>query len=183
MITQLQSLNPPLTRMLPLHVCSTSSRFNNASGIVIMEANNAIGGASWPLGNLAVYIPIHMPSRFTVSRFMVCSANTTGNVDVGLYDQSGNRLISTGTVAKNSATLMYFGVTDRSFSAGHYYLGLVCSTGGSIYRVAFDDQYEARMCGLLQEALGSTVLPATMTPVSFTSVACWCFGFTQSDSL
>lgn len=184
MITELFTNTPPLVLPLPLHICSIG-RFNNAGPVGTFTSGSAsFGATTWDTNNLAVYIPIHIPSRFTIARFMVPSGNNSGNVDVGIYNASGALLLSTGTVAKNSTSNMYFGVTDRSFPAGHYYLALVCSTtAGSVFQLPAPNQYVVRMCGWLQEALGSTVLPATMTPVSYTSAKMWMFGFTQSDTL
>lgn len=127
-----------------------------------------------------------MPAPFTVARFMVANNNNTGNADIGLYDSAGTRLLSTGTVAKNGAAgaVQFFDVADQVFPAGHYYLALVVSTtSGAVFATDAQTQYNARAAGILQEALGSTVLPATMTPVSYTSNVIFLYGFTQSGSL
>lgn len=112
-------------------------------------------------------------------------SNLTGTIDVGLYDSNGNLLFSLGSTARASASaVQYIAATDRSFPPGKYYLGMVASsTTGTYSALAFANQYEARACGALQEALGSSVLPATMTPASYGQIQCFYFGFTQSDTL
>lgn len=176
-------------KILPLHVLSIGS-FNNLPDMARFDdAGGVYTLAAWPTNNLALYFPVHLPAAFTVARFLVANGtNTTGNVDVGLYDFQGNRLLSTGTTARSGASaVQYVGVTDTAFPAGHYYLALVGSsttgTYGCLSVTVGNAAAEARMCGALQEALGSTVLPATMTPAAYTSANWYYFGFTQSDSL
>ena len=169
----------------PLYITSTG-RFAVAGLVQRFLTAGAIATITWPTNNLAVYAPIVLPIRFTVARFLVSNGNNlTGNVDVGLYNQAGTRLLSTGSTARSGSTInQYIGITDQSFPPGTYYLALVgSSTTGSYGAVQLNNQYEARMCGWLQEALGATSLPATMTPVSFTGSNAFCFGFSQSDTL
>jgi hypothetical protein len=174
-----------ISRPLPLHITSTGPYGN--IGAMSNAANSfAFGASNWPANNRAVYCPVHLPSRFTIARFMLANGTSvSGNFDMGIYDDAGTRLLSTGAVAQSGTNVVqYAGVTDQSFPAGHYYLALVLSsTGGETRRVVISDQYQGRVCGLLQEALGSTVLPTTMTGVSFTNTLVPCFGFTQSDTL
>lgn len=165
-----------------LHVCSVG-RYNSLAEMIAFTNAVNFGGLGWPANNLAIYTPLNIPERFIVGRFVSVNGNATGNVDLGLYSAAGTRLLSTGTTARASG-VQYIGVTDQSFPPGHYYIGMVLSsTGGSVFRTTVNSQYEARMCGMLQESLGSTVLPATMTPASYAQTDIYCYGFTQSDSL
>lgn len=170
----------------PLHITSTG-RYAIAGLLQsLVTGTPALNSATWPTNNLAVYAPIAVPHRFTVGRFLwVNGANLTGSADVGLYSATGSRLMSTGATARAGATaVQYVGVTDQSFPPGHYYLALVgASTTGSYLAAQLANQYEVRMSGWLQEVLGSTTLPTTMTPVSFTGANAFGFGFTQSDTL
>jgi len=184
-LTELYSTTPNIHQILPLHVC-TLGRFNNIAQAAQFTSGAAFQSSGWPANNRAIYTPMHMPASFTVARFMITNNNTTGNADIGLYNSGRTRLLSTGTVAKNgtAGTVQYFGVTDQRFPAGHYYLAMVVSTtSGAVFKANMDDEYTARMCGMLQEALGSTVLPTTMTPVAYSSNLIFLYGFTQSDSL
>jgi len=176
-------------RVLPLHILSIGA-YNNLYDMAKIDAPNALyATAAWPSNNLAIYMPLHLRAPFTIARFMVANgSNTTGNVDVGLYSLEGARLLSTGTTLRaGGSAVQYIGVADTRFPAGHYYLGLVGSSTTGTYGVlqvnAAPAPFEARMCGALQEALGSTVLPVAMTPVAYTSANWYFFGFTQSDAL
>lgn len=169
----------------PIHVCSIG-RYNGLPWTVADLGTGGVGTTGWPANNLAIYIPISIPIPFVVARFMVANgSNITGNVDVGIYSAAGTLLLSTGTTARaNASAVQYIGVTDTVFQAGHYYLALVASsTTGTFLRVSFSSATRAIFGGPLQEALGSTVLPATMTPASYAQTDVFQFGFTQSDSL
>ena len=171
---------------LPLRI-SSIGRFNNVPQMIVFDGSPEFTASqAWPAVNRAHYMPVTLPSRFTVARFVVAVGTTAGgNIDVGLYDSAGNRLLSTGTVARGSvSTIQYLDVTDQSFPAGKYYLALVCSsTGVGFTRVQVDNTDNFKAVGLLQEDLGSTVLPATMTPVAFSTDTAFWFGFTQSATL
>ncbi len=171
-------------RPLPLHITNTG-RFTNVGAMGAFFTNAGTAAVAWPANNRALYSPISLPSNFTVARLMIASGNATGNVDVGLYDVNGNLLVSTGTVARSgSSVVQYYDVTDESFPPGDYYLALVVSTtSGTVIASSPQDTPLLQGCGLLEEDLGSTVLPATMTPVRYTATRGWLFGFTQSATL
>jgi hypothetical protein len=181
LVSNLRLLDPG-----PLHITSTG-RFANAGLLqAIVAGTPAMATVAWPSNNLAIYAPVAIPFRFNIARFLVANgSNLTGTVDVGIYSEAGLLLMGTGNQARAGATaIQYYGVTDRGFPPGRYYLALVASsTTGSYGAVQLANQYEARMAGYLQEALGATTLPASMTPVSFTGSNAFGFGFTQSDTL
>lgn len=169
----------------PIHVCSLG-RYNSLPWGVTLLGTGGISAAAWPVNNLAVYTPISMPVAFTIARFMVANgSNTTGNVDVGIYDFAGNRLLSTGSTARTSASaVQYLGVSDTVFQAGQYYLALVgSSTTGTYMQSTLSSALRARLLGVLEEQLGATTLPSTMTPVVYARTSVFQYGFTQSDSL
>lgn len=168
---------------LPLHI-TTVGRFTAVRPMLNFGLTPQFANGGWTANNRAIYMPVTIPQRFTVARFCSPNGNPAGNSDMGLYDWMGTRLLSTGTVARAGTNVVqYFGVTDQSFSAGRYYIALVLSTtSGSIYAAVADQQSYMQIAGVLQEDLGSTVLPVTMTPAIYASTVAWCFGFTQSDS-
>jgi hypothetical protein len=148
--------------------------------------DGGISSAAWPANNLAVYVPVSIPVPFIVARFMVPNgSNITGNVDVGIYSAAGALLLSTGSTARaNASAVQYIDVTNQVFQAGTYYLALVgSSTTGTYLRAPISIATRARMVGVLEEQLGATALPSTMTPVAYTRTSVFQFGFTQSDSV
>lgn len=147
--------------------------------------NPGFSSGGWPANNRAEYYPITLPAGFTVSRFMVTNGNATGNIDIGLYDASGSRLLSTGTQSRTgSSVVQYYTVTAQAFPPGNYYLALVVSsTSGNVFAAVGSSAINTQCCGVLQEALGGTTLPTSMTPARVASPNGWHFGFTQSATL
>lgn len=118
----------------------------------------------WGTANRAVYIPIGVKVRVTVVSLGFANGTTaTGNIDIGLYDAAGVRLVSSGSTAKgtgNEITVM--DVTDTTIGPGLYYLALNndTTTDTFIGTTADTPPYPASR-GLLVEALGAVTLPAT----------------------
>lgn len=175
-------------RPLPLHV-TTMGRFSSMSHAILFGTTIGFSGGGWTANNRAVYVPLTMPRRFTVARFFNPNAtnSTVGNVDFGLYDASGSRLVSTGTTSRagnTNNTMQYVAISPVSFPPGKYYLAVVfSSTSAQVFAAVAGNLNYLRAAGVLQEDLGSTVLPATMTPAAYASTVAWCFGFSQSATL
>ena len=172
---------------MQLHILA-NGRYGDFPNIAGYDQIFGRSAEAWPANNQAIYCPVTLPAAFKVSRFFVHNGNTTGNVDVGLYSGSGVRLLSTGSTARaTGGDLQYISVTAQSFPAGFYYIAMVLSTtAGTVFAIipqSTASGYLPQACGFLQEALGATTLPATMTPVRSTSPNGWNFGFTQSATL
>jgi hypothetical protein len=172
-------------RPLPLHIC-TVGRFNSIAAMALNVVG--VGGqaaTAWPANNRAIYTPFDLPIPFTIARFMIANGTSSGNRDIGIYDSNFSRLLSTGSTASSGTNaVQYIGVADQVFAAGRYYLGLVCSTTvATVNAVSLSTAALARACGLLEEDLGATTLPAIATPVAYTGTVAFRYGFSQSDSL
>jgi hypothetical protein len=169
--------------VLPFRI-SSLGRFSGAHMIGPFDGTVASSTAVWPAANRALYMPIYLPVPFKVARFWVQNgSNTTGNIDVGLLDANGNKLISTGSTARSGATTtQYIGVTDASFGAGTYYLALVMdNTTGSVTRLAAGSLSELQIGGMFQES-SAFALPGTATFAQIASNYAPYFGFSQSDT-
>ena len=167
-----------------LHIGTWS--YNSNYLWMAFHVSAALVSAAWPSNNRALYVPIYVPTRFTVARFLVLNgSNATGNVDVGLYSNTGSKLMSTGSTARSGTSVaQYIGVTDQSFSPGAYYLALVgSSTTGQYMRTVSTSVYDTQVAGYLFEDLGATTLPSSMTPSAYTVANAYHWGFTQSDTL
>jgi len=167
--------------LMPLHVLNVG-RF----GLTIpMYAQNNLGGKTWPTANRALYWPVHIPSPFLAARAFHCQAgNNTGNVDIGIYDINGNRLVSTGSTARGSTNVaQYIDITDTWLSPGDYYWAMVgSSTSGQTNGVSASAPL-LRADGCLKEDLGATTLPSSMNPATFADADVIFMGFTQSATL
>lgn len=168
--------------LLPLHV----SNLGKFGTILAMYAGQNASGFAWPANNRAMYFPIHLPAPFLVARgYLVNDGNNTGNVDIGVYTVGGTRLVSSGSTARGTGNaIQYIDLTDTWLSPGDYYWALVgSSTSGSYTGLVTASVAVARAEGVLQEDLGGTTLPSTMSPAAFTGSTFALFGFTQSSTL
>lgn len=160
--------------MIPNHVIA-SGRYSVLAGHYAWDAPT-LSALGWPAANRALYVPIIMPEAFTIARFFSSNNSVTGNDDVGIYDESGTKLLSTGSQARTAA-LDYYDVADTTFAAGRYYLAESHNNTGQHFRVAYPI-ITLRALGVLQEA--AFPLPTTMTPAAIATAYFPFFGFTQS---
>lgn len=85
----------------------------------------------------ALYIPVVFPEAVTAVKMWYVTGGTTNNaanIDLGVYDTSGTRLVSTGSTAynqNNNSTFTVIDIADTVLPAGLYYLALVCSSTNS----------------------------------------------------
>ena len=84
-------------------------------------------GAVWGTANLGVFIPFAVDQQIIVTQIHLEVTTTGGNVDVGIYDEAGNRLVSNGAVATAAAGVQTFNITDTTLVPGRYYVGISCS--------------------------------------------------------
>lgn len=90
--------------------------------------------AGWGTANQALFIPFAMPSDETAKRMGYMKGDTiTGNVDVGIYDSSGNRLVSSGStaVSANANEVQMFNISDTALVAGLYFMAIVFDSAAS----------------------------------------------------
>jgi hypothetical protein len=122
---------------------------------------------AWPSANLAIFIPVRLAFTATVYKITIGAGTTaTGNFDVGIYDSSGNKLVSSGATAKGTNTEHVLDITDTQIGPGVYYLAL--SADGTINFVCTAVVAQtARLMGVLQMATAYT-LPNTATFAAFT---------------
>lgn len=168
--------------VLPFRI-SSLGRFSGQHMIQAFDTTVASSTAVWPSANRAFYMPVYLPSPFTVARFWVQNgSNATGNCDVGLYSEAGDKLVSTGSTARAGATqAQYIGVTDARFGPGTYYLALALdTTAGSVGRLAGTIP-TMRLGGIFQQDT-AFALPSSMTPAALSTAYAPHFGFSQSDT-
>lgn len=130
----------------------------------------SIAGATYPLANLIIYVPLRMPEAFTVKRVVAFNVTANGNRNIGLYSSAGSKLWEIGSTGMTGANQTQFTDVspDQSHAAGLYYLAIQHSntTGNYIRSGAVAYQFAAR--GVLEEAAGSFALPSTATWTTMT---------------
>ena len=90
---------------------------------------------------------------------------------MGIYNEGGNLLEDTGVVARSGASVIQMpSITAFTLGRGRYWLGLAYSstsgTGGYGWNAPTCGADSAKWLAIGEEALGSTQVPATMTPVA-----------------
>ena len=130
-----------------------------------MPSVTSITTLTWPTANRAFYVPLPVRSRVIVRQLWLASQSTgTGNVDIGIYNPWGTRLVSAGSTAKvASITEQVFNVTDTTIGPGLYYWALSCSNATDTFGGLSFPAPVVAAYGVLSEVLGSVTLPATAT--------------------
>ena len=126
--------------------------------------HGTVANAVWPAANLAIYIPFRVSAPVLVTQMFTTNGSTVaGNVDIGIYDVAGTRLVSSGATAQSgTSALQAYDITDTLLAPGQFYLACSLSDGtATIARVATSAQF-LRAFGCAQEA-SAHPLPATAT--------------------
>lgn len=122
--------------------------------------------ATWPTANKAFYIPFYVAGRsFTVRRIaFVNGATASGNVDVGVYDAAGNRLVSMGSTAQSGTSqAQWLNVADTTLAPDrlYYMAAAMNNTTGTSTRWA-PTLEDVRTAGVFVET-SAFALPSTAT--------------------
>jgi hypothetical protein len=131
----------------------------------------AIGPTSavWPTANLAIYMPFYLERPALAQKMAVQVAIQSGNCDVGIYDEKGNRLVSMGSTAVAVAGLQVFDIADTWLKPGTYFMAMcVDNITASFWRISTTSNALGRMFGLQQQAVGAVTLP---NPATFAAYA------------
>ena len=81
------------------------------------------GPTAWPTANKAYFVPVSIQNSFTIRKMLVLNGTVSGNIDVGIYDRGGARIVSMGSTAQAGANVVQeFDITDTLLQPGLYYL-------------------------------------------------------------
>jgi len=136
---------------------------NLTSGWMSYQAQPSSTGSAWGTQYRAIYVPIRVTAACVVLKLGYLSAATgTGDMDLGLYNSAGARLVSTGTITKdNSSAVVGVDITDTTISPGLYYLALNNASTTDTYCATALSAPIPCAYGVLVEELASVTLPAT----------------------
>lgn len=137
-------------------------------GVELVGLSIALDSAGvWAVANQAVYVPISVNTPITVKKMAwLNGAISSGNIDVGIYDAAGTRLVSSGSTAQGTISVVQeVDITDTLLIRGRYYFALAMDNiTGTVARGAPVIAACSGM-GVLAEA-SAFVLPATATFVA-----------------
>ena len=135
-----------------------------AYGSVNLSMLGSFAAAAWPSANLIIYSPVRIKSRVVARKMWFQSAATgTDNIDIGIYDRGGTRIVSSGAVAKGAvAQEQVVDITDTTIGPGLYYIGFTSTTTTNQFSRSLPTVPNMAAQGARTEA-GAGTLPATAT--------------------
>lgn len=120
----------------------------------------------WFSANMALFVPFHVYRVTKVVKMFVCHGSVvSGNVDVGIYDPKGKRIVSSGSTAQSGTTAaVEYDITDTVLPPGLYYMALAIDniTARVISSTNVLAAVELPMAGVYEVA-SSFPLPASVT--------------------
>lgn len=147
------------------------STYSEESIGVLLSGMNIGSQASlvWPSANLAIFVPFTVYEPITIVKMSIINGTAvSGNVDVGIYDGGGAKLVSSGSTAQaGTSVIQTFDITDTLLKPGLYYLALAISnTTGTVESSGTLVAIDAEIIGVMQMA-SAFALPATATFAAF----------------
>ena len=146
------------TTITPVSLCSIGGALASESITINLTA------VIWT-ANLAYYYPFILYEYETVYKVWWENAGAiSGNVDAGVYNERGERLVSTGGVAQSGASsIQISNVTDTPLAPGCYYFAFVIdNTTARIRMTDAPSPRVLRAAGVRSQA-SAYPLPATAT--------------------
>lgn len=133
-------------------------------GEAISSVSQSLTAAAWSAANRAYYVPFSVFSPLTVVKMFVVNGGTaSGNIDVGIYDAGGARLVSSGSTAQaGTSAVQEFNVTDTILNPGLYYLACAMDNTTGTVEVWNPSAGIMRAFGVCEQA-SAFALPATAT--------------------
>lgn len=122
--------------------------------------------------NVAHFFPFWLEVEAIAKKMAVLTgATANGNVDVGIYDEEFNYLISSGATAQGSTnTVQELDITDTTLPPGNYWMALSLSSAtGTVFRLTAADEVAISQTPCLTQATAHPLPTSTATPVKSTS--------------
>lgn len=92
---------------------------------------------AWTTANLAVYQAVIVQEVVTITHMAVFVVTAAGNIDVGIYTESGTKLVSSGSTAvAGTSAIQSFDVTDTTLNKGLYWIACACSSTSAVLRAS-----------------------------------------------
>jgi hypothetical protein len=142
----------------------TSAGGTDSLGPMLNAMGIALAAAAYPETNRAMFVPVSVQAPLTVVKlFTLNGATASGNVDVGIYDAGGVRLVSSGSTAQaGTSVIQEFNITDTLLLPGLYYLAIAADNTTGTFEVWSANAAILRSLGILMQ-LTAFPLPATAT--------------------
>lgn len=136
----------------------------SAAATQSMAAGSFTAAAVWPAANRAIYIPFRVETTVTAYQMAVEVGTQSGNLDIGIYDELGNRLVSSGSTAVAAAGIQAVNITDTVLTPGIYFMALcVDNITAAFTRSSGSAALLLEVQGVQQQAVGAVTLPDPAT--------------------
>lgn len=127
------------------------------------------GTGVWPTANLAIFVPFvvyHPITVFAIEWFN--GSAVAGNIDVGIYDEFGNKIVTLGAVAQAGTNARQKGdIADTALLPGQYTMAMsASSTSAQLGLHSPASLTHGRAMGCFQMA-SAHPLPATATYAAY----------------
>ena len=156
------TLTQPQVGYAGLHGHAISSANDLISICLTIDMLVSSSTATYPTADLAIYVPVRVKTRVVVRKMLAAIATASGNVDIGIYNAGGTRLVSTSTTA--AAAPLVVDVTDTTLGPGLHYLAVVADNTTITFDRDNPTAPTLAASGVLTEQLGAgAALPATAT--------------------
>jgi len=165
---QVTAVGTPATAM-PLQndgIGLSPGLWTNGNPLVVHPFDNVYLGQnahatpqSWSAANRAVYIPVTLQRRMIIDRIGFAAASSANDIDLGILDESGELLVSTGQFTPSSSVRPY-DITRTPLEAGRYWIAVSCDgtsltyyvNKGPIASLMLGLKYESNACPLPSQA-------------------------------
>jgi hypothetical protein len=152
-----QASRPPTVLMSPFSELAQGTEM--AALATAAPASVAHGTA-----NLARFYPFVLPEPIVVVKMWWYNGGTvSGNVDVGIYDKDGTKIVSQGNTAQATINVLQeVNIADTVLGRGLFYMALSASSATATFFSNANSVQLAKALGLAQMATANP-LPATAT--------------------
>ncbi len=150
--------------------CAISNYGETLLGDFARYTVTAYSASAWTTANTAVFCPFTVPWAFLAKKMGVQVTTQSGNMDIGIYDEKGTRLVSMGSQAVGAAGVQTFDITDTWLLPGTYFMAMNVDTTAAFFQgvpAASVLTGTGRTLFLLQQAVGAVALPNPATYASF----------------
>lgn len=161
---------------------STYSTYVLGPNIAGVALGAPVGSNSVTAGR-ALILPLNLPEPVVIQKvFWITGDAGSGSalIDIGVYDETYNLIVSAGGVAlgATATTLFDSTITTTRLGRGQYYIAIVVDTAGTFLTNSLGVSAAMRASGQMMQA-SAYPLPATLTPVVVNTSLIPAFGISQ----
>lgn len=161
----------------PPGLATFAMQAGGAAADMVSGRSTFAAATAWPANNRAIYFPVVVHEPCTAYQMAIEVTTQAGNLDIGIYDELGNRLVHSGSTAVAAAGVQVVNITDTALTPGVYFLAICIDTTGAAIRCsASKPALDLQTFGVQQQAVGAVTLPDPATfanPASGVAPAIW----------